>query len=200
MRPIIRMALPGPVLCSHARRNEQGAGLPINICCMPASGRIDCKFSGPKHHLVCSPICKFSGERHRTAEANNNFIANGVHFPAVPAFRKRICRNQPTIFAICRGVSGIGFIPIHARHRAKDQSRAALSKMKRHGKYGLRGNQSPVCILAFTLALPLFLPFFGGAGVISNASALSFKWMLTSPPFTSLPNSNSSANGCLIFS
>src|SRR3954468_9031932 len=49
-------------------------------------------------------------------------------------------------------------------------------------------------------ALPFFLGFLGGAETISKASAPSLSLMLTSPPWTSLPNSNSSASGCLIFS
>src|SRR6266568_4495339 len=53
---------------------------------------------------------------------------------------------------------------------------------------------------AFGFAAALPLATLGGAGVISNDGALSLIRTLTSPPLTSLPNSNSSASGCLIFS
>src|SRR4051812_49201909 len=49
-------------------------------------------------------------------------------------------------------------------------------------------------------AFDLVLPTLGGAGAISNDGALSLIRTLTSPPLTSLPNSSSSASGCLIFS
>src|SRR5438445_68636 len=55
--------------------------------------------------------------------------------------------------------------------------------------------------LAFALAdLAFAFDGLGAAGTISNAGALSLMRTLTSPPLTSLPNSNSSASGCLIFS
>src|SRR5207237_3185623 len=46
----------------------------------------------------------------------------------------------------------------------------------------------------------LALAAFGAARVISNDGALSLMRTLTSPPLTNLPNSNSSASDCLIFS
>src|SRR5688500_10082816 len=54
--------------------------------------------------------------------------------------------------------------------------------------------------LAVASALAFALLTLGGAGVISNAGALSLIRTLTSPPLTSLPNNSSSASGCLIFS
>src|SRR5207248_10897223 len=55
-------------------------------------------------------------------------------------------------------------------------------------------------LAVFFGALTLVLVALGAAGTISNAGALSLIRTLTSPPLTSLPNSNSSASGCLIFS
>ena len=58
-----------------------------------------------------------------------------------------------------------------------------------------------LCSYAFTSALGLrFFGALGGAAAISKASVPSFTCTFTSPPWSSLPNSNSSASGCLTFS
>src|SRR6185369_4637864 len=103
--------------------------------------------------------------------------------------------------------SDASVIRVVNRHAGR-ASRQRKGRDLRPGPFVYSVSEAPAFFLATGLASALglaalpFLPLAAlrGAGVISNDGALSLIRTLTSPPLTSLPNSNSSASGCLIFS
>ncbi|PAV73533.1 hypothetical protein WR25_04746 [Diploscapter pachys] len=103
-----------------------------------------------------------------------------------------------------RRIGGIGGVERQAGKGIVRVHAGSLTR-KRTGSGWIRSVSEAVALgrgyLASTgSALPFLRGFFGAAGSIANDSAPSFIFTVTSPPWTSLPNSSSSASGCFIFS
>ena len=101
------------VLRSFARGNENSRGRVFHIGNVPDAGRVDDILTRAELHIRSAPIGEFLVKNHFARRADNQFIAEWVHFPTRPVFRKRMLAYQPSFASVGSMSLSVSGVPVH---------------------------------------------------------------------------------------
>lgn len=106
-----------------------GGGAGGHVGGVPDAGRVDRIVAGAERNLGRAAVLMLLDQGDLARGADHQLGAVRVDFPAVPAFREIILRDEPAIAAVGLVAGGIGLVPVHAGERRLDRGGPAAAEM-----------------------------------------------------------------------